>query len=81
MLSWMVDEFIHWPKPYLLLSTTCDELSLYNEIFDVKFTLKHKLTEDDKARKNALILIVKSLNKIKSIEIIEHELRKHMEEK
>jgi hypothetical protein len=22
----MVDEFIHWPKPYLLLSATCDEL-------------------------------------------------------
>ena len=24
--SWMMDEFIHWPKPYLLLSTTCDEM-------------------------------------------------------
>ena len=22
----MMDEFIHWPKPYLLLSTTCDEI-------------------------------------------------------
>ena len=21
----MMDEFIHWPKPYLLLSATCDE--------------------------------------------------------
>ena len=21
-----VDEFIHWPKPYLLLSATCDEI-------------------------------------------------------
>ena len=26
MLSWMMDEFIHWPKPYLLLSTTCVEI-------------------------------------------------------
>jgi hypothetical protein len=26
ILSWMMDEFIHWPKPYLLLSATCDEL-------------------------------------------------------
>ena len=26
ILSWMMDEFIHWPKPYLLLSTTCDEI-------------------------------------------------------
>jgi hypothetical protein len=25
MLSWMIDEFIHWPKLYLLLSSTCDE--------------------------------------------------------
>jgi hypothetical protein len=22
----MMDEFIHWPKPYLHLSTTCDEI-------------------------------------------------------
>ena len=26
ILSWMIDEFIHWPKPYLLLSATCDEI-------------------------------------------------------
>ena len=26
ILSWMMDEFIHWPKPSLLLSSTCDEL-------------------------------------------------------
>jgi hypothetical protein len=25
-LSWMMDEFIHCPKPYLLLSATCDEI-------------------------------------------------------
>ena len=25
-MSRMMDEFIHWPKPYLLLSTTCDEI-------------------------------------------------------
>jgi hypothetical protein len=25
ILSWMMDEFIHWPKPYLLLLATCDE--------------------------------------------------------
>jgi len=24
--SWVMDEFIHWPKPYLLLSTICDEI-------------------------------------------------------
>ena len=26
MLSWMMDEFIQWRKPYLLLSATCDEI-------------------------------------------------------
>ena len=26
LLSWMMDEFIHWPKPYPLLSATCDEI-------------------------------------------------------
>ena len=26
ILSWMMNESIHWPKPYLLLSATCDEI-------------------------------------------------------
>ena len=26
ILSWLMEEFIHWPKPDLLLSTTCDEI-------------------------------------------------------
>ena len=26
ILSWMMDEFMHWPKPYLLLSATFDEI-------------------------------------------------------
>ena len=26
LLSWMMHEFIHWPKPTLLLLATCDEL-------------------------------------------------------
>ena len=25
----MMDEFIHYPKPYLLLSTTCDKILLW----------------------------------------------------
>ena len=25
-LSWMVHEFVHWPKPYLLMSATYDEI-------------------------------------------------------
>ena len=49
------------------------KISLDNEIFDSKFTSRDKLTEDDKARKNAFILIVKILNKIKDTETIKHE--------
>jgi hypothetical protein len=26
ILSWMMDEIIHWPKPYFLLSTICAEI-------------------------------------------------------
>ena len=57
------------------------KISLDNEIFEAKFTSRDKLTEDDKARKNALILIVKNLNKVKDTEAIEHELKRHMGEK
>ena len=45
---------------------------------DAKFTSRNKLTEDDKAKKNALILIIRNLNKVKSTEKIEHEINKHM---
>ena len=57
------------------------KISFDNEIFEAKFTSRDKLTEDDKARKNALILIVKNLNKVKDTEIIEYELKKHMGER
>ena len=57
------------------------KISLDNEIFDAKFTSRDKLTEDDKARKNALILIVKNLNKVKDTDIIEYELKKYMGER
>ena len=48
---------------------------------EAKFTSRDKLTEDDKARKNALILILKNLNKIKDTDTIEHALKKHMGER
>ena len=57
------------------------KISLHNEIMDAKFTSKDKLTEDDKARKNALILIIRTLNKVKSMDEIEYEIKKHMGEK
>ena len=57
------------------------KISLDNEILEAKFTSRDKLTEDDKARKNALILLIKNLNKIKSTDEIEYEIKKHMREK
>ena len=42
------------------------KISLHNEILDAKFTSKDKLTENDKARKNAFILIIRNLNKIQN---------------
>ena len=57
------------------------KISLHNEILEAKFTSRDKLTEDDKARKNALILIIRNLNKVKSTEAIEYEIKKHMGEK
>ena len=57
------------------------KISIYNEIMDAKFTSRNKLTENDKAKKNTLILIIRNLNKIKSTEKIEHAIKKHMGEK
>ena len=57
------------------------KIPLNNEILDAKFTMREKLTEDDKAKKNALILIVKNLNKVKSIEELEYGIKEHMGEK
>ena len=42
ILSWMMDEFIHWPKPYLLFSTSCDEIMLWI----IKICMKNHLVSD-----------------------------------
>ena len=58
------------------------KVALDNEVLDAKFTKREKLTKDEKARKNALILIVKNLNKIKkNIEELEDGIKEHMGEK
>ena len=58
--AWMVA-----PSPKQAKKINTYKVALGNEVLDAKFTKREKLTEDDKARKNALILIVKNLNKIK----------------
>ena len=69
------------PSPEQAKKINTYKIALDNEILDAKFTMREKLTEDDKARKNALILIVKNLNKIKRTEELECEIKEHMGEK
>lgn len=57
------------------------KISIYNELMDVKFTSRDKFTEDDKAKKNVLILTIRNLNKVKTTEEIEYGIKKHMGEK
>jgi hypothetical protein len=56
------------------------KLSFLNEIVNVNFTNNEKLSEDDKSRKNALILIARNLNKVKTTMQIEDSIRKCMGE-
>ena len=69
------------PSPEQAKKINTYKIALDNEILDAKFTVREKITEDDKARKNALILIVKNLNKVKGIEELEHGIKEHMGEK
>jgi hypothetical protein len=48
---------------------------------EAKFTSRDKLTEDDKTKKKALILIIRNLKKVKSTEEIEYEIKKIWEKK
>ena len=54
------------------------KLSFFNEIVDVNFASNNKMSEDDKARKNAVILIARNLNKVKTTMQIEEAIRKCM---
>ena len=54
------------------------KISLHNVILWDKFTSKDEFTDNNKTSKNALILIVKNLNKIKNTNAIEHEPKPHM---
>lgn len=55
-----------------------NQLTFNHEILDGKLADRTIATKDDIARKNALILIAKNLNKAKSIEEIEKSIEEHM---
>ena len=43
ILSWVMDEFFHWPNPYLLLPSTCVE----HMSWMIESSLKNHLVSDD----------------------------------
>ena len=69
------------PSPDQANKISTYKISLDNEVLDAKFVMPVKLTEDEKAKKNALILIAKNLNKVKNIEKLHEGLKEYMDEK
>ena len=57
------------------------KISFSNELMDAKFASKERMSDDDKARKNAIVLIAKNLNKSKSTIALEEGIKAHMGEK
>jgi hypothetical protein len=55
-----------------------NQLTYNNEILDGKLADRSLASKDDIARKNALILIAKNLNKAKNVEEIEKNIKEHM---
>jgi hypothetical protein len=58
-----------------------NQLTYNNEILEGKLADRTLATKDDIARKNALILIAKNLNKAKNVEEIEESIKGHMKAK
>ena len=73
--------WIKAPSPDEAKRFKAHKLSFFNEMVDVNFASNEKLSDDDKARKNALILIARNLNKVKTTMQIEDAIRKCMGER
>ena len=52
------------------------KFSFFNEVMEVNFASLEKLSDDDKARKNAVVIIAKNLNKIKTTIALEEGIKK-----
>ena len=57
------------------------KISFSNELMDAKIASKERMSEDDKARKNAIVLTAKNLNKTKSTIALEEGIKAYMAEK
>jgi gluconate kinase len=60
--------WIKTPSPEQAKKIKASKISFFNEIMDVNFASLEKLSEDDKARKNVMVLIAKNLNKTKALQ-------------
>lgn len=72
-----VNEFawIKTTSPRMAATVKSNKVAFANEIFVPNFVSQGKMSEDDKMKKNALILIAKNLSKIESIEKLEEGLK------
>jgi len=64
------------PSPEQAKKIKMYKISFLNEIMEVNFASMVKLSKDDKARKNAVVLIAKNLNKTKTTSALEEGIKK-----
>ena len=67
--------WIKTPSPEQAKRIKTYKISFWNEISEVNFASTDKLSEDDKARKNAVVLIAKNLNKTKTTSALEEGIK------
>lgn len=68
--------WIKTPSPDQAKKIKTFKISFFNEIMEVNFASTVKLFDDDKARKNAVVLIAKNLNKTKTTAALEGGIKK-----
>ena len=68
--------WIKTPSPDQAKKFKTFKISFFNEIMEVHFASMNKLSEDDKAKKNAVVLIAKNLNKTKTTVALEEGIKK-----
>ena len=68
--------WIKTPSPDQAKKVKTFKVSFFNEIMEVHFASMEKLSEDDKAKKNAVVLIAKNLSKTKTTAALEEGIKK-----
>ena len=68
--------WVKTPSPEQAKKIKTFKISFFNEIMEVNFASLEKLSDDDEARKNAVVLIAKNLNKTKTTIALEEGIKK-----